>query len=303
MNITSCSFKAPSKRNPTISIAKAMGIILMVIGHSGCPQWLHNYIYMFHMPLFFFCSGYFFKPINNLSQIISFSKRKIKGLYLPYIKWSIAFLLLHNIFFTLNIYNSLYGYNNIVSQPYSAIDFIKRFLNIVLTMRGEEQLLGGFWFLRVLFLSSILFTIISRLRNKYQIGHPITMICLLCILYLTKISHLHVPIIGDIPLICYGIIFLYLGYLYKQIEKISFYKISTFLLLSSCVLIGSYSNYSNMLKYEYTNIVSYIFFASIGILSIFCITDGTYRTMRSRARKRLGLDDKDLDIFLQKELK
>ena len=39
------------------------------------------------------------------------------------------------------------------------------------------------------------------------------------------------------------------------------------------------------------------------ILSIFCITDGTYRTMRSRARKRLGLDDKDLDIFLQKELK
>ena len=39
------------------------------------------------------------------------------------------------------------------------------------------------------------------------------------------------------------------------------------------------------------------------ILSIFCITDGTYRTMRSRARKRLGLDDKELDIFLQKELK
>ena len=31
------------------------------------------------------------------------------------------------------------------------------------------------------------------------------------------------------------------------------------------------------------------------ILSIFCITDGTYRTMRSRARKRLGLNDKDLD--------
>ena len=39
------------------------------------------------------------------------------------------------------------------------------------------------------------------------------------------------------------------------------------------------------------------------ILSIFCIADGAYRTMRSRARKRLGLDDKDLDVFLQKELK
>lgn len=38
------------------------------------------------------------------------------------------------------------------------------------------------------------------------------------------------------------------------------------------------------------------------ILSIFCISDGTYRTMRSRARKRLGISDKELEVFLQKEL-
>lgn len=39
------------------------------------------------------------------------------------------------------------------------------------------------------------------------------------------------------------------------------------------------------------------------IVAIFCITDGTYRTMRSRARKRLGLADEELDVFLQTELK
>lgn len=48
------------KRNDTLSIVKAIGIILMVIGHSGCPKYLNDYLYMFHMPLFFFCSGYFF---------------------------------------------------------------------------------------------------------------------------------------------------------------------------------------------------------------------------------------------------
>lgn len=39
------------------------------------------------------------------------------------------------------------------------------------------------------------------------------------------------------------------------------------------------------------------------ILSIFCITDGTYRTMKSRARKRLGIDNEELEIFLQTTLK
>jgi len=39
------------------------------------------------------------------------------------------------------------------------------------------------------------------------------------------------------------------------------------------------------------------------ILSIFCISDGTYRTMKSRVRKRLGIGEEDLEVFLQNELK
>ncbi|WP_294628546.1 hypothetical protein [uncultured Bacteroides sp.] len=39
------------------------------------------------------------------------------------------------------------------------------------------------------------------------------------------------------------------------------------------------------------------------ILTIFCITDGTYRTMKSRARKRLGIGDEELESFLQTALK
>lgn len=31
----------------------------MVVGHSGCPEYLDRLIYNFHMPLFFFVSGYF----------------------------------------------------------------------------------------------------------------------------------------------------------------------------------------------------------------------------------------------------
>lgn len=38
------------------------------------------------------------------------------------------------------------------------------------------------------------------------------------------------------------------------------------------------------------------------ILSIFCITDGTYRTMKSRVRKRLSIDDKELEAFLREAI-
>lgn len=47
------------KRDTTWDAVKGIGIILVVIGHSGCPAYIHDFIYMFHMGLFFFASGKF----------------------------------------------------------------------------------------------------------------------------------------------------------------------------------------------------------------------------------------------------
>ena len=42
-----------------ITIAKAIGIILMVTCHAGIPcSYVKVFIYIFHMPLFFFISGF-----------------------------------------------------------------------------------------------------------------------------------------------------------------------------------------------------------------------------------------------------
>ena len=48
-----------SQRNTSISIAKGIAIILMVVGHAECPGALMSLIYLFHMPLFIFVSGRF----------------------------------------------------------------------------------------------------------------------------------------------------------------------------------------------------------------------------------------------------
>lgn len=47
-----------------IDIAKGIGIILVALGHLTTP--LHDYIYAFHMPLFFVLSGFFFSENINL---------------------------------------------------------------------------------------------------------------------------------------------------------------------------------------------------------------------------------------------
>jgi fucose 4-O-acetylase-like acetyltransferase len=53
------------KRVDYIDIAKGIGIVLVVMGHNDfelISPFVHKLIYSFHMPMFFFMSGIFFKP-------------------------------------------------------------------------------------------------------------------------------------------------------------------------------------------------------------------------------------------------
>lgn len=102
-------------RDNTLSVLKWIGILLVVLGHVGLENtegWskgVHDFIYMFHMPLFFIASGYFFTA-SNIDFKFDFFKRKINSLYIPFVKWSLIFLLLHNAFFILGILNENYGW-------------------------------------------------------------------------------------------------------------------------------------------------------------------------------------------------
>lgn len=97
-------------RNNTITYLKALGIILMVLGHSDCNiTYIVGFLYMFHMPFFFFASVFCFKPIH-LDNFQVFAWKRIKGLYCPFVKYGLIFVLLHNFLFSVNIYNGQFGY-------------------------------------------------------------------------------------------------------------------------------------------------------------------------------------------------
>ena len=78
-----------------IDVAKAICIILVVIGHffpDGSPEWyiaLHDIIYTFHMPLFMFVSGYVYIATKRQITYGAFISKKIKRLMVPYIVTSV----------------------------------------------------------------------------------------------------------------------------------------------------------------------------------------------------------------------
>ena len=74
-----------------LDIAKGIAICLMVLGHTSIPPFLSNFIWAFHMPLFFIASGVDYKLGESLFEDIS--KKKFKGLMIPFFIYSMIVLL------------------------------------------------------------------------------------------------------------------------------------------------------------------------------------------------------------------
>ena len=73
-----------------IDWAKSIAIIMVVFGHipENTNNFLIRYICTFHMPLFFFISGYLSKRQTNLSKNI---KKYWHSLIIPYFIYNIIF--------------------------------------------------------------------------------------------------------------------------------------------------------------------------------------------------------------------
>lgn len=169
------------KCNTIISICKGIAIILMVIAHAEAPGWLCKFIFEFHMPLFFITAGYFFS-LKYLNDEATFVKKRVKGLYWPFVKWSVFFLLIHNWMFDIGILNETYG-NDMggVTHPYTCHQIQQNLWNIVTAMGGYDQFLcGAFWFFRGLFVASILYLITYKVIGNHRFTPYL--ICLIMLL-------------------------------------------------------------------------------------------------------------------------
>lgn len=118
--------------------------MFMIMGHIYFGSVFNIYIHAFHMPMFFFVSGFFYK--ENI-PIYKFIKIKIKSLIIPYIIFSLICSCVYCI--------------------YNGKIYYKEILNIFWFNNNGWMPTGPMWFLTALFLSLFIYRLIEYIPNIF----------------------------------------------------------------------------------------------------------------------------------------
>ena len=127
-----------------IDMAKGYGMLAVIIAHI-CTGPLHAWIYTFHMPLFFFLSGYVF---SNKDKFDLFIKKKAKALLIPYFTLGIPMVAFKVLF-------SLYQKTFTID---STIELVKNFV--------FQKRLWTLWYIACLFFLNIIFYLVTKFAKK-----------------------------------------------------------------------------------------------------------------------------------------
>src|SRR5215212_9198602 len=142
-----------SKRIEYIDIARGMGILLVVMGHNDfgyISPFFYKLIYSFHMPLFFFLSGYFF---NTAVAFRDFFKKRFHAIMKPY-------------YFTIFLIC-------FISLSFGKMGFQTALTRIIKSLYGAGYYLDWvqLWFLPHLFVVSLyaflFYAVLTRVDNRW----------------------------------------------------------------------------------------------------------------------------------------
>jgi polysaccharide biosynthesis protein PslL len=139
-----------SQRIGYFDVARGIGILLVVLGHNdlgSLSPFLHQLIYSFHIPLFFFLSGYF---INTSISFLDFFKKRFHAVLKPYL-FTIFLIYLASVSFEKMGFQTAIG--RIFKSLYGSINYIDW---------------GQLWFLPHLFVAGLYAFIFIRVVSKLQ---------------------------------------------------------------------------------------------------------------------------------------
>jgi len=211
-------------RNEFIDFIRGWGIILVIWGHSS--SFLYDEIYSFHMPLFFFLSGCFFKWKGF--TLWQYTKKKFSQLLIPYY-----------IFFTL-----IYIYYAIVLTVTHRFDLV----NVVVKLKGifpldNTTISTPLWFFYALFFMSLIYMMIRRLMKNNTLILIVVCLGVGLLQYLLMVNNIELPLfigrsLGEL-------VYMHLGYwayqawkpnemLKKKIHQRVFFLFLSFLFFYFC---------------------------------------------------------------------
>lgn len=170
-----------SQRIDWADYAKAIAIWLMVVCHFGLRPWeLSRWIYIFHMPAFFFVSGYLDKGAPLTSALF---KKYFRQILVPYFFFSVCAL--SACWIAPYYHPDLFGGGSVADS------FVRSVVGILLmdnTVRSYSFMPeGALWFLVALFEVKIVFALMCRCWEKCKVLVPVILLGLLVVF------RLHIP--------------------------------------------------------------------------------------------------------------
>lgn len=191
------------KRIVWVDIAKAIAIILMIIGHEIKNVWVYTFIFSFHMPLFFILSGYTSSEVHKWKKL----KRNIKKLFIN--SWLLAAIMILLLVFQQWI---LYKNINIWHDSLKGIFWGSNFY-------GKDGVqvnnVGVMWFMFAFFWAKVIYDSLQVLisNNKYN-GFILGALAYISIVFS---KHYWLPQTLDIAVV--AAFFMWIGWYIKNADK------------------------------------------------------------------------------------
>ena len=207
---------------------RGIGALLVLLGHL-VPETskLKLYIYSFHMPMFFFISGYLFKYNSNIKYLI---KDKFKKLIIPYFVFNVISLVI----------TVILGTRYSIKDIFFGLFYIK----------GNIPWNTSLWFFIILFydiiITNMIFMFVKNNKNKFIGMFFINII--LCLL----LKRYNIILPFGLSVMFFSLIFYWLGYIFKNyISNIKDYIFNIFekrimiLPIISLFILSFYVSYHN----------------------------------------------------------
>ena len=243
-----------NKRITYIDLFRATGIIAMIMGHINFGWHFDHLIHGFHMPMFFFASGYFFKRLESSSTLLHRIRVRCKTLLLPYFLFAVLHIAISSLL------NRSFEFNS---------------LRLLFFNTGLDgiPIAGALWFLTSLFFSDVIYMIFD-----YIFGYGIIMHCIILAVGLVgNVLGLYLPIrlpFGiDVSFV--GMAFMHIGRIFHQENKIKriidLNALSSLLILAiGCALI-IINPYVNLRKGQYGNVPIFWISSTLTIIGLWNI--------------------------------
>ncbi|MGY4537148.1 acyltransferase [Mucilaginibacter sp. UYNi724] len=255
------------KRIMWIDYAKFIGIFLVVLGHQSISKPLSTFIFAFHMPLFFFISGYLFKVDKGVTYQAFFVK-KLRQLMLPYLIFNVITYLFW--FFI----GRKFG-----NDASSEVSWLKPIIGMFYGNGIDGYLIHCIvlWFLPCLFITENLFFLLVNNKNiKIQ---QLTLVILVIAGYIDYRFNLpRLPWgfnLAIVALVFYASAFLCKDFINKVMKQNALIQLLIFIVsLTICIYIAmvnqnvdmnsrSYNNYSLFFLSSFSGTISTLIFAML----------------------------------------